>query len=85
MLDSSVNQAERYGSFAISCGADADSYSGIDLPQQTGTFTYNFSIPFLSIIGLNLANTSNKLLPVGSIGNMMVRMTTAQQLPFASY
>jgi len=85
MLNTSVNQAERYGSFAISAGCDANSYTGTDLPQQTGTYTFNFSIPLMSIIGLNLSNTSNKLLPVGTISNLMLRMGTSAQLPFASY
>jgi hypothetical protein len=85
MLNTTVNTSEKYGSWSVSSVAETDSNLGLDLPQQTGTFTFNFSIPLLSIIGLNLANTSNKLLPVGSIGHLMLRMTTAQQLPFGSY
>jgi len=85
MLNTTVNTSEKYGAWSVSSGADTNSNSGLDLPQQTGTFSFNFSIPLMSIIGLNLATTSNKLLPVGSIGNLMLRMTTAQQLPFTSY
>lgn len=85
LVNNNLNQSEKYGAWSVSSLADTNSFSGTDLCQQTGTFYWNFSIPLLSIIGLNLANTSNKLLPVGSIGNLMLRMTTSNQLPFSSY
>ena len=85
LLNNTVNTSEKFGSWSVSSMADTNSYSGVDLPQALGTFYFNFSIPLMSIIGLNLANTSNKLLPVGSIGNLMLRMTTSNQLPFGSY
>jgi hypothetical protein len=37
MLNCTINQSERYGSFSIGCGCDANSNSGTDLPQSTGT------------------------------------------------
>jgi hypothetical protein len=85
MLNSTVNQAERFGSFSIGCGCDANSNSGTDLPQSTGTWNFSFTLPLMSIIGLNLSSTSNKLLPIGNIGNMLLRMTTTPILPFATY
>jgi hypothetical protein len=84
MLNCSVNGSERYGSWSMS-GCDTNTYAGVDLPLTVGTYYFNFSIPLMSILGLNLANTSNKLLPVGSIGNLMLRMTTSSQLPFTAY
>ena len=65
LLNTSVNGSERYGSWSVANGADQNSFSGTDLPQSVGTFNYNFSIPLVSILGLNLSTTSNKLLPVG--------------------
>jgi hypothetical protein len=85
MLNSTVNQSERFGSFSIGCGCDANSNSGTDLPQSTGTWNFSFTFPLMSIIGLNLSSTSNKLLPIGNISNMLLRMTTTPILPFATY
>ena len=86
MLNSTVNSSERYGSMTISSGADENSFGGIDIPYtNTGTYYFNFSIPLISILGLNTSGTSNKLLPIGSIANLMLRMTTSASLPFATY
>ena len=85
LLNTSVNGSERYGSWSVANGADQNSFSGTDLPQSVGTFNYNFSIPLVSILGLNLSTTSNKLLPVGSIQNLSLQMNTSTVLPFASY
>jgi hypothetical protein len=93
MLNATVSQDERYGSVSISCGGDNDSFSGIDLPffsalnagAQSRTYYFNFCIPLASIIGLNTASTSQKLFPVGSVGNLNLTMTTANLLPVVSY
>jgi hypothetical protein len=86
LLTSSVNFSERYGQCSVSMGCDTNTYSGIDLPHSaTGTYWFNFSVPLISIIGLNTAGTSNKLFPIGSVGALTLRMTTANLLPFCSY
>ena len=85
LLNTTVNQSERYGSWSMS-GCDTNTFAGTDLTfGVAGTYYFNFTIPLLSILGLNLSSTSNKLLPIGSIGNLMLRMTTSSQLPFGSY
>jgi hypothetical protein len=82
LLQNTVNQAERYGGLSIACGADTNSGNGIELAHSaTGSYRYNFTIPLLSVIGAS----SDKLIPIGSIGNMQLQMTTANLLPFVSY
>ena len=41
-------------------------------------------MPLISIISLNTAGVSNKLFPVGSIGNLLLRLQTSPLLPFSS-
>ena len=87
LLNASVNTSERYGLMSVCCGCDNDSYNGVQLPTgaATGTFYYNFSVPLISIIGINTAGTSGKLFPVGSVSNLLLRLQTTSLLPFASY
>lgn len=83
LLNSSVNTSERYGNMSIGLGCDNNGMSGIDLPHAaTGTYSMNFAIPLLSIIGLN---GGDKLLPIGSIGNLQLQVQTSNVLPVASY
>ena len=81
LLNSSVNTAERYGGISVSCGADSNTNTGIDLPYAAGTYYFNFCIPLISIIGLNC----EKLIPVGYIQNLQLQLQTAAVLPVASY
>lgn len=82
MLQNTVNQAERYGGISVSMGADTNSGNGIELAHSaTGSYRYNFCIPLLSVIGAS----SDKFIPIGSINNMQLQMTTASLLPLVSY
>ena len=45
---------------------------------------YTFTVPLISSTGLNTAGTSGKLFPVGSVGNLLLRIQTTPLLPFAS-
>ena len=62
LLNSTVNVAERYGPFGIFQGCDVDSHTGINLAAAGAvpnlTF-YTFTVPLISIIGLNTAGVSN--------------------------
>lgn len=83
LMSATVNISERSGGISIAAGADNGSRSGIDINvASTGTRYLNFSIPLLSIIGLN---TKDKLFPIGSCGAMSLNMQTASILPIASY
>lgn len=82
LLNATVNLAERQGGCAIAMGIDNDSQSGIDLPTDVRTVNYNFSIPLVSVIGLNNAQ---HLFPIGSLSNLQLQMTTSAQLPIVSY
>jgi len=87
LLNATVNVAERYGPFGISQGCDVDSHTGINLAAAGAAPNltyYTFTIPLISIIGLNTAGVSNKLFPVGSIGNLLLRLQTTPLLPFSS-
>jgi len=82
LVNNSVNMSERFGGLSVSCGCDNNGTSGIDLAHSTiGTYKYNFAIPLCSIIGYN----TDKWLPIGSINNLQLQMTTANQLPYSSY
>lgn len=84
LLNNTVNNAERTGGVGVSMGCDNNSQNGIDL-AHTGaatTYRYTFCIPLLSVIGVN---TSDKLIPIGSIQNMMLQLTTANITPIGSY
>ena len=65
-------------------GTDTNTATGIDLPwvgDAATVYRFNFTIPLLSVIGANY----DKLFPVDSINNLQLQMTTANQMPFASY
>ena len=82
LLQNSVNFAERYGGLSVCMGTDTNSSNGIDLAFAIlGTYRINFTIPLLSVIGANY----DKLFPIGSINNMQLQMTTANQLPVSTY
>ena len=84
LLTATVNSAEKFGGCAIAMGCDVNTQTGIDLPpgNATGTWYFNFSIPLISVIGLN---NPDKMFPIGSINNLQLQMQTAALLPFASY
>lgn len=84
LLSATVNSAEKYGGCAIAMGCDTNTATGVDLPLSgaTGNFYYNFSIPLISVIGLN---SPDKLFPIGSLNNLQLQMQTSSLLPFASY
>ncbi len=82
LLQNSVNFAERYGGLSVCMGTDSNTQTGIDLAiSTTGTYRYNFTIPLLSVIGANY----DKLFPIGSINNLQLQMTTANQLPITTH
>ena len=82
LLQNSVNFAERYGGMSVCMGTDTNSANGLDLAiSTTGAYRYNFTIPLLSVIGANY----DKLFPIGSINNLQLQMTTANQLPITSF
>ena len=82
LLQNTVNLAQRYGGISVGMGTDTNSASGIDLGHASATtFRYNFSIPLLSMIGIN----SDKLFPVGMVNNLQLQMTTSTLLPIVAY
>jgi len=82
LLQNSVSLSQRVGGVTICMGSDSNGASGIDLAYaNTGTFRYNFSIPLISILGVN----SDKLFPVGMVNNLQLQMTTATLLPLVGY
>ena len=87
LLQNSVNFAERYGGLSVCMGTDTNTTNGIDLLFANAALTapvkcrYNFTIPLLSIIGANY----DKLFPIGSINNMQLQMTTANQVPISTF
>ena len=82
LLNSTVNQSERYGGCAVGFGCDVNANSGVNLPPTIGTYYYNFCIPLISVIGLNCLD---KLIPVGSIQNLVLQMQTANMLPVTTF
>lgn len=82
LLNNTVNYAERYGGVSVAMGADSNSLNGIDLAHSaTGTYKYNFCIPLCSVIGYNC----DKFIPVGSLNNLQLQMTTTNSTPLVSY
>lgn len=82
LLQNTVNLAQRYGGITIGMGTDTNGSNGIDLAHaSTGTYRYNFSIPLLSMIGIN----SDKLFPVGMVNNLQLQMITSTLLPIVAY
>ena len=84
-LNATVNASERYGPFSIAQGCDVDTHTGCNINYTaTGVMNFTFTVPLISIIGLSTAGSSGKLFPVGSVGNLLLRLTTTSTLPFAS-
>jgi hypothetical protein len=82
LLQNSVSFSERYGGISVCMGSDTNTTNGIDLAISTlGSYRYNFTIPLLSVIGANY----DKLFPVGSINNLQLQLTTANQLPITAF
>jgi hypothetical protein len=81
LLQNTVNTAERFGGISIAMGTDSNSSNGIELGIGATTYKYNFSIPLLSMIGVN----SDKLFPIGMLNNLQLQMTTATNLPIIFY
>jgi hypothetical protein len=83
LLMSTVNSAEKFGGCAVAMGCDINTQAGVDLPLATATTTayYSFSIPLISVIGLN---NSDRMFPIGSLSNLQLQMQTAALLPFVS-
>jgi hypothetical protein len=82
LLQNTVSQSERNGGISICMGADSNSNNGIDLGAVASTtYRYSFTIPLLSVIGAN----TDKFVPVGSINNLQLQMTTANLVPLVSH
>lgn len=88
LLQNTVNQSERVGGISVAMGADTNSANGMEIGFSStasgGTSTlyrYNFCIPLLSVIGVN----TDKFIPIGSINNLQLQMTTANIMPLVSY
>lgn len=85
LLATTVNVAEKYGGCAVAMGCDTNTTTGVDLNVLTtaaGYYYWNFSIPLISVIGIN---NGDRLFPIGSLGNLQLQMQTAALLPFSSY
>jgi hypothetical protein len=83
LLSNTINPAQRQANASVCYGADNNTNTGLDLVQATtGTFYYNFSIPLVSILGVN---TKDKLFPVGLINNLQLILQTASTIPIATY
>lgn len=85
LLAATVNSAEKFGGCAVAMGCDTNTATGVDLvpvAAANGYYYWNFSIPLISVIGLN---NHDRLFPVGSLSNLQLQMQTASLLPFSSY
>ena len=82
LINSTVNQSERFGGCAVGFGCDVNANSGLNMSYTAGTQYYNFCIPLISVIGLNCLD---KLIPIGSIQNLVLQLQTANMLPVTSY
>ena len=82
LLNNTVNLSERNGGVSICMGADSNSMNGIEIGHSAvASYRYNFCIPLISVIGVN----SDKLIPIGSLNNLQLQMTTANLYPLVSY
>ena len=71
LLNNTVNFAERYGGLSVGMGCDTNHFNGIDLAHSAiATYRYNFSIPLISVIGVN----TDKFIPIGSISNLNLQI-----------
>lgn len=91
LLQYTLPGSNRQGASSIQLGTDVPSgitntgsYTGIDLPTTAGAGTYyfTFSIPLISMIGVNCAR-EGKLFPYG-LAPLQLIMTTNQYLPIVS-
>ena len=84
LLNNTVSKSERSGGISVCMGTDDfGSYTGVDLPfSALGTYRINFSIPLLSVIGINCPD---KLFPIGSVNNLQLQLQTTMNYPFVSY
>jgi hypothetical protein len=81
LLQNTVSNSERVGGLSVSMGCDTNSLQGFDIPTAVGTYRFNFCIPLISILGVN----SDKFIPIGSISNMQLQLTTANLCPIVAY
>jgi len=82
MLQNTVSASQRVGGISVCMGTDPNSTAGVELGHASiSTFRYNFSIPLLSMIGVN----SDKLFPCGMVNNLQLQMTTSSMLPIVAY
>ena len=82
LLQNSVSSSQRIGGISVAMGTDPNSTAGVELGHASATtFRYNFSIPLLSMIGVN----SDKMFPVGALNNLQMQITTASILPIVAY
>lgn len=83
LLNNTVSASERFGGISIAMGADNNSMNGIEIAHTSSAnaYRYNFCIPLCSVIGYN----SDKFIPIGSISNLQLQMTTAQMTPLVSF
>jgi hypothetical protein len=99
LLQNTCNSAERQGPMAIQMGCEDQVQSvttnfqlfppglnGCELPDGTtnGTYTLNFCIPLVSMIGLE-GSKAGKLFPIGMLSNLQLQLTTAQWCPLTSW
>ena len=78
-----ANSAERSGSLTF-MGCDYYQSSGINLAHNAAaTYRYNFTIPLMSIIGMN--NVGGRYLPVGMLNNLQLFIQTPALLPIVAY
>jgi len=87
MLNNSVNSSQRNGGCSVMMGCNDNPVKATGVDLYTGatakTSYYTFTVPLLSILGLN--NIDGKLFPVGAIGNINLQMQTANLYPIATY
>jgi len=92
LLQYTLPGSNRQGASTIQLGTDVvsgiantGSYTGIDLPTNiaVGTYYFTFSIPLISMIGINCAR-EGKLFPYG-LAPLQLILTTNQYLPVVSY
>jgi hypothetical protein len=82
LLNNTVNYSERTGGLGVCCGVDSNSANGIEIGHAAiANYRYNFTIPLISVLGVN----TDKMIPIGSLNNLQLQMTTANLYPFVSY
>lgn len=81
LLQNTVSASERSGGLSVSMGCDTNSLNGIDIPTAVGSYRLNFCIPLISILGVG----SDKFIPIGSISNLQLILTTVNLSPINAY